>query len=351
MIRTKHAHSACTVAALVACSPALAAIVINPGTHAFVDVSTTGTSVGAISDDSEFTVVGASLTAAGFTGNELLPGGRSIRVGNNGGIIWGNSATDAFTNATEVGYANCNAANPGAPNIATMTAVNTANEGNGGLGPRQMLCPFWDDNFPITTQNPSCKWQVIAGDLIVQWTNEGHYTNTAAGVITYEVIVHSGVTIASGAPLVEFVYQDTFFGAGRYQNDGGSAAIGYKNWGIIASANDVEFGTSGGSGEGTTDPAYGDPSMHPKVAGYVESENAQLPHALAISGVVLCDSADFNCDGDTATDADIEAFFLCVAGTCPAPPCMNSADFNHDGDSATDADIEAFFRVLAGGTC
>jgi hypothetical protein len=64
-----------------------------------------------------------------------------------------------------------------------------------------------------------------------------------------------------------------------------------------------------------------------------------------------CDSADFDCDGDTGTDADIEAFFACVAGTCPVAPCMNSADFNHDGDVGTDGDIESFFRVLGGGNC
>jgi hypothetical protein len=64
-----------------------------------------------------------------------------------------------------------------------------------------------------------------------------------------------------------------------------------------------------------------------------------------------CDSADFNCDGDVGTDADIEAFFACVAGSCPVAPCTNSADFNHDGDIGTDADIEAFFRVLGGGPC
>jgi probable HAF family extracellular repeat protein len=62
-----------------------------------------------------------------------------------------------------------------------------------------------------------------------------------------------------------------------------------------------------------------------------------------------CGSADFNHDGDTATDADIEAFFACIAGAC-CPAC-DSADFNADGDVATDADIEAFFRVLAGGNC
>ena len=57
---------------------------------------------------------------------------------------------------------------------------------------------------------------------------------------------------------------------------------------------------------------------------------------------------DFDGDGAPATDADIEAFFLCLAGTC-CPRC--TADFNADGDIGTDADIEAFFRVLAGGNC
>jgi hypothetical protein len=62
-----------------------------------------------------------------------------------------------------------------------------------------------------------------------------------------------------------------------------------------------------------------------------------------------CGSADFNGDGDSGTDADIEAFFTCVAGSCCA--ACGSADFDGDGDVGTDADIEAFFRVLAGGSC
>jgi YVTN family beta-propeller protein len=64
-----------------------------------------------------------------------------------------------------------------------------------------------------------------------------------------------------------------------------------------------------------------------------------------------CGTADFNCDGDVGTDTDIESFFACLAGTCPAAPCTSTADFNGDGDVGTDADIEAFFRVLAGGAC
>jgi hypothetical protein len=63
----------------------------------------------------------------------------------------------------------------------------------------------------------------------------------------------------------------------------------------------------------------------------------------------LCGSADFNGDGDVGTDADIQAFFACLAGNC-CPTC-GSVDFNHDGDVGTDSDIESFFRVLAGGPC
>jgi hypothetical protein len=64
-----------------------------------------------------------------------------------------------------------------------------------------------------------------------------------------------------------------------------------------------------------------------------------------------CGSADFNCDGAVGTDADIEAFFACMSGNCPAFPCMSTADFDGDGATGTDADIEAFFRVLGGMPC
>jgi YVTN family beta-propeller protein len=64
-----------------------------------------------------------------------------------------------------------------------------------------------------------------------------------------------------------------------------------------------------------------------------------------------CSTADFDNDGDAGTDADIEAFFACLAGDC-CPTCWHlGADFDGDGDAGTDADIEAFFRVLAGGSC
>jgi hypothetical protein len=72
---------------------------------------------------------------------------------------------------------------------------------------------------------------------------------------------------------------------------------------------------------------------------------------LAITPLPPCGSADFDGDGDVGTDADIEAFFACLAGIC-CPTCYpGGADFDGDGDVGTDADIESFFRVLAGGAC
>jgi hypothetical protein len=64
----------------------------------------------------------------------------------------------------------------------------------------------------------------------------------------------------------------------------------------------------------------------------------------------LCCRADFNADGDSGTDADIEAFFRCLAGDC-CLECPPDADFNCDGEAGTFEDIESFFRVLAGGSC
>jgi hypothetical protein len=64
----------------------------------------------------------------------------------------------------------------------------------------------------------------------------------------------------------------------------------------------------------------------------------------------VCCRSDYDGDGDTGTDFDIQAFFACLGGNCCAT-CPGDADFNCDGDAGTDADIESFFRVLAGGNC
>jgi hypothetical protein len=80
--------------------------------------------------------------------------------------------------------------------------------------------------------------------------------------------------------------------------------------------------------------------------------SSQLGYELLLRGTVntQCCNADFNRDGDFGTDADIEAFFGCLAGDC-CGTCPGSADFNCDGNIGTEQDVEGFFRVLAGGSC
>jgi hypothetical protein len=71
-------------------------------------------------------------------------------------------------------------------------------------------------------------------------------------------------------------------------------------------------------------------------------------YATDLPGQPPC-SGDFDGDGDAGTDADIEAFFACLSGSCCE--LCGTADFDGDGDAGTDADIEAFFRVLGGHEC
>jgi hypothetical protein len=258
---------------------AAAQLVIVPSTTSFTDILATGTNPGAASDDSELNVPSANLQSAGFAGNELLALA-NIRIGNNGAVLWNATTGD-------VGYVN-------SPSFLSMVP-SAGVDANGGTMPGvQFVCPWWDDLFPLSGQtNFAQRWKVVGGNLYIQWSHEAHYTDQINGSIRFQMIVYGGRTIASGLPLVEFVYDDSFFGQQRYQNDGGSATIGFKNWGVVAAANDVEFGLGGGTGSGTTDPPYGDPTMHPKVAGWVESETGSLPKSLVIKGgastpVVYC---------------------------------------------------------------
>lgn len=235
---------------------ASAQLVIQPSTSTFVDISSTGT-VLSTSDDAEITITGAALTGAGFTGNGLIPNGVAVRVGNNGAVLIGTSGGDAFGSSNEVGYIN-------STNFFGMAASNLATTGNGGSGPRNMLAVLWDDNTPGS--GGGLRWQVVGGDLIIQWNNQDHFNASGTGTVTYQMIARGGVSLTSGQAIVEFLYLDTLYAANQYQNDGGSATIGYKNWTGLAGANDVQWGLGGGT-DTIGDPAFGGTNMRPKVRG------------------------------------------------------------------------------------
>jgi hypothetical protein len=273
MLRRITLRTATLASFAVLATNASAQITIGPSTTAFTDILASGTPILAAGDDTEHFISAAQLSAAGFAGNGLL-GAVDIRIGNNGAVLWNDGAAD------EVGYINSTI-------FPTMTADNTVNGGNGGLtAGAKMLCPLWDDNFPsaLSSSNDILRWQVIGGNLIIQWSNEDHYNAQGSGTIQYEAIVYGGVSIGSGLTLVDFVYNDTLYSPSQYQNDGGSATIGYKNWGTNPLANDVEFGTGGGTNT-LADPAFGSPSMKPKVGGYAANNDPLLPHAVRISGL------------------------------------------------------------------
>src|SRR6185436_15396966 len=118
-----------------------------------------------------------------------------------------------------------------------------------------------------------------------------------------------------------------------------TGAVGSGTGNVEATANGFTAGTAGIQTQNYT-----------QVDGWTLQGMVNMKFTIA-PNTPPCGSADFNCDGDVGTDADIEAFFQCIAGTCPAAPCTSTADFNGDGDIGTDADIEAFFRVLGGGNC
>jgi hypothetical protein len=118
----------------------------------------------------------------------------------------------------------------------------------------------------------------------------------------------------------------------------GDVLEGSEDWSRLL----YNFRNTVGYADGAPAPNTADIEMD--YATYVELQTLSPPGQ-------VCGTADFDGDGDTGTDADIEAFFACLSGNC-CPTCWHlGADFNGDGDTGTDADIESFFRVLAGGEC
>jgi hypothetical protein len=184
--------------------------------------------------------------------------------------------------------------------------------------PNNAIYARWDDLN--TTTGGEVYHQTVGTapnrTFIVQWHNVAQHGLTPVTSENFQVL------LSEGTNHVEFRY------GAISQDPGTDTTVGIEN-----STGTVAHSISGPSlGTGNTSRR-------------ISSIAPQSPCA------VVCGTADFDGDGDTGTDADIEAFFACLAGNCCATCYSGGADFDADGDTGTDADIESFFRVLAGGPC
>ena len=155
-------------------------------TASFVDISTTGTSVGTLGDDLEYNVTIPSFTYNGVAYTDM-------RLGTNGVIAFG-----ATTGDVPVG----NTALP-------ATTVTTGN---------LFLAPYWDD-LDINLGG-TIKTQTVGNTFIIQYTNIDHNLFTTGG-ITFQV----QLDLTTG--VISYVYQDVVFGSATYDN-GLTATVGLQ---------------------------------------------------------------------------------------------------------------------------
>lgn len=201
-----------------------------------------------------------------------------------------------------------------------------------GATPNNAIYPLWDD---YNTDEQGDVYMLTAGTapnrtVTIEWSNVTQYT--AGG--TYPLTSESFQVVLSENGNAEFRYgtispTDT---SGVNQGTGQDASGGDRTIGVE-------------NADGTVATSIPSASF----TGASQVVTRQTP-AGPCSGPV-CGTSDFDGDGDSGTDADIEAFFACLAGNCCVTCFPGGSDFNGDGDAGTDLDIESFFSVLAGGTC
>jgi hypothetical protein len=331
--------------------------------------------VNALKTFGSYLYAGGSFTSAGG----LSSGGLARWDGTNWSIVGGNfsgtvNTLEVYNNSLIIGgqYPGIG----GSPNIARYDGSNYFTLGSGGtnaqvralcVGPDGLL--YMGGDFSLAGANTAhylsrwdgTTWSDVAGGTdgpvyaLAAYRNEVHafgtfgkcaFSTMAApawarfstdGVPWYSVQPPSNFALCVGqttdlfAALVEGYSATSTY----WQHNGSTLSTGYTPWGtqIAVYPNQLFLGNVQPQDRGSYD---------------LVSVN-DCATVISTVCVLAINSADFNGDGAVGTDADIEAFFACLAGNC-CPTC-GSADFNADGSVGTDADIEAFFRVLGGGHC
>jgi hypothetical protein len=164
-------------------SDGISGYLISQPQYNWVSIETTGTALG-LSDDEEANITSPfSFTLFGVTGT-------SLRVGNNGGILFNATAGD-------------------------VTAVNSNIP---ATTPALAILPFWDD---IDAETGDVYWEVLgtapSRQLVVEWYNRPHYNNVRS--VTFEAILFEG------SNQIMFQYADVDFGNASF-DFGVSATVG-----------------------------------------------------------------------------------------------------------------------------
>ncbi len=184
---------------------------------AFTDISTTGTSVGVIGDDTEH-----NITIPSFTYNGVAY--TTARIGNNGVLVFGATTGDII-------YSNSSLPQGIASGTTATTGIITG-AGNSVAA----ICANWDDMIPSATAGlTKITTQTVGGMYIIQWTSEDNFNATGTGTITFQIQLE----IATGK--INLVYPDITYGAVGY--DGGQSATIGLNF-SATSAQQYSFNTS-----------------------------------------------------------------------------------------------------------
>ena len=183
---------------------------------AFVDISTSGTSVGTVSDDSEHNV---TIPSFPFNGVAYT----TARIGNNGVLVFGTTTGDIiYTNSA-------------LPQGIAAGTFSTSGLITGTGNSLAAICANWDDMTTSGTVTTSIKTQTIGTKYIVQWTNEDNFNATGTGTITFQI------QLDSSDGKIHLVYPDITYGAAGF--DGGASATVGLNY-SATSALQYSFNTA-----------------------------------------------------------------------------------------------------------
>ena len=155
-------------------------------TYSWNDISSTGTSVGALGDDSAY-----GPYNIGFTFNFYGTDYTQFYICNNGYIAFNNTC----------GYSNVAITDAGTPN--------------------NYIAPFWDDLYTGGTIKYLSSGTAPSGQLVVSWLGVNHI-NAQAGDATFQII------LSEASNMITFQYQDVDLGNVALDS-GASATIGIEN--------------------------------------------------------------------------------------------------------------------------